>query len=158
MAGELLPTPEMVAVAWLKANVPYLEGLVATALPNDSATWKDKGFVVVNVIGGSTGRNGVRSPALSLMYYGVKTESGKAPWNRTGQMAEQVRDACDPTGKTYATTRAKYRLTNLGAAYRDAKVLRVNMINEPRRRPDDEGDYAVIVHDIEMDYVVVPLS
>lgn len=158
MAGELLPTGEMVAVAWLKANVPYLEGFVATALPNDVSAWKDKGFVVVNSIGGSAGRNGLRSPALSLKYYGVKTESGKAPWNRTGQMAEQVRDVCDPVGVKYATTRAKYRLTNLGAGYRDAKVLRVGMLNEPMRRPGDDGDYAVITHDIEIEFVVVPLS
>jgi len=155
MPGELLPTGEMVAVAWLKANVPYLDGFVATRLPNDVEPWKDKGFVVVNSIGGSAMPNGMRHTVVSCTYYGVKTESGKAPWNRTGQMAEQVREATEPTGKPYASTRAKYRLTNLGASYKDAKVNRAHMLSEPRRRPGDEGDYAVIVHDLELWWVVV---
>ena len=155
MPGELLPTGEMVAVAWLKANVPYLDGLVSTRLPNDVEGWKDKGFSVVNAIGGSIMDNGVRHSVVSILCYGVKTESGKAPWNRVGQLPEQIREATDPTGVKYATTRAKWYLTNLGAAYKNAKVLRSAMLSEPRRRPEDDGDYAVLVFDLELWWVVV---
>ena len=155
MVAELLPTGEMVAVAWLKTNVAYLDGLVATSLPNDIEGWKDKGFTVVNSVGGGVANNGKRHTVVSLAFYGVKSESGKAPWNRVGQLAEQIREASDPTNKAYATTRAKYRITNLGSAYKDAKVLEAGLLSEPRRRPGDDGDYAVIVADFELKWVVV---
>ena len=153
-SAELLPTPERVGVAWLKAAVPFLQGNVATSLPKED-DWRDVGFVTVAAVGGGRVDQGIRSSVLSLTYYGVKSESGRAPWNQTAQMAEQVREASDPTNRAYATTRKGYRLTNLGTAYKDAKVIRAAMAGEPRRVRGDDGDFAVYQHDFSLDWVVV---
>lgn len=154
-SAELLPTPEMVGVAWLKANVPFLRGYVATSLPKENDEWADVGFVTVASVGGGRVAEGIRSSVLSLTYYGVKPASGKAPWNRTSQMCEQVREVVDPTGKSYGTTRALYRLTNLGPQYKDAKVLNAFWTSEPQRRPGDAADFAIYQHEIELHWIVV---
>lgn len=161
MTAELLPNNELVVVAWLKANVPYLEGNVATSLPGASdanyESWSSKGFVVVNAFGGNMHAElGIRKPVASLTYYAINRTSGKPLWGVAAQLAEQVRDVVVPTGKKLASTRGEYLLTNLGANYKDAKVLNTFWRSEPRRRPGDNGDFAVYTNDIEMHWVVVP--
>jgi len=156
MPATLLPTPERVGVAWLKANVPWLDNNVATSLPKEVGTWSDVGFVTVASIGGGRGAApGGRLSVLGLTYYGVAATSGKPPWEQTAQLAERVREAVDPTGKAYGTTRGLYRLTNLGAAYNDAKVLNVEWLSEPQRRPGDTADFAMFTNDIALHWVVV---
>lgn len=155
MAGLLLPNPEQVAVAWLKGNVPYLQGNVATELPKDVDSWRAVGFVVVTAIGGGVVGSGVRSTACSLRYVGSLSESGRVARGRTLQLAEQVREVVDPTNKPYGSTRAGYRLTNLGTAYKDAKVLNAFWTSEPRAIPGDIADFAVYQNDIELHWTVV---
>lgn len=153
-SAELLPTPERVGVAWLKAAVPFLQGFVATSLPKED-DWRDVGFVTVAAVGGGRVDQGIRSSVLSLTYYGVARGSGKPPWDRTSQMCEQVREVVDPTGKAYSTTRSKYRLTALGPTYKDAKVLNAFWTSEPQRRPGDTADFAIYQHEIELHWIVV---
>jgi len=155
MAGLLLPNPEQVCVAWLKGNVPYLQGHVATELPQDVASWREVGFVVVTAVGGGVMGNGIRSTVCSLKYYGSISDSGRVSRGRTLQMAEQVREIIDPTGKAYGTTRAGYRLTALGNSYKDAKVLNAFWTSEPRQLPGDIADMAVYQNEIELHWIVV---
>ena len=155
MGAELLPTPERVGVAWLKANVPYLQENVATSLP-EKDDWASVGFVTVASVGGGQGDvAGSRVSMLSLTYWGVASSSGKPPWERTAQMAEQVRQVVDPTGIAYGATRKKYLLTSLGTTYRDAKVLNVGWASEPQRRPGDQADFAVYQNDLSLHWVVI---
>ena len=156
MGAELLPTGEQVAVEWLKANVPYLQGFVAPSLPKESADWAQLGFVTVASIGGGRGSMpGERISVVGLTYYGVALMSGKPPWKQTAQMVEQVRAVVDPTGVAYAGTRGKYRLTNLGNQYLDARVMNVEWLSEPQRRPGDTADFAMFTNDIALHWVVV---
>ncbi len=154
MPGSLLPNPEQVCVAWLKANVDYLENKVATEVPTDESGWRDKGFVVVTAVGGGVGKNGVRSTVLSLRYLSALSSSGRVARNRAMQLAEQVREIVEPTGKAYGTTRAGYAI-QLPSQYRDAKVLNVYWTSEPRQLPGDIGDRAVYQNEIQLDWVVV---
>jgi hypothetical protein len=156
MSGDLIPNSEMVAVAWLRTNVSYLDGNVATSLPESVDSWSDKGFTVVTAIGGDSLDLGLRRAVLSLMYYAVAQQSGRPPWNRAVQMAEQVREIIYPTGVPLATTRAKYHVTAMPTTYKDAKVQNVFMRSEPRRRPGDSADFAIYQNDIQLDWVVVP--
>jgi hypothetical protein len=157
MSGTLLPSNDMVAVAWLKTNVTYLDNQVATSLPKEYAGWAGKGFVVVNAFGGNTDNMlGVRKPVLSLTYYAKAAESGKPPWSKANQLAEQVRALVIPTGVPLATTRGGYRLNALGTNYKDALVQNIFWRSEPRRRPGDNADFAVYTNDVEIHWVVVP--
>ena len=159
MAAELFPNNEMVAVAWLKAGVPRLDGHVATSLPEDRDSWRDIGFVVVNGIGGSPDNyTGVRMPVFSLTYYAVAKEGSRPPWNMASHLAELVRESTIPTGVALGSTRAAYQVMAMPDAYRDAKVLNVMLTSEPRRRPGDTGDFAIYQNEIEMHWVVVPGS
>jgi hypothetical protein len=157
VTAQLLPNNEMVLTAWLKDAVPYLEGNVATSLPKERDSWRDIGFVVVNCIGGGADNyNGVRMPVFSLHYYGFDAEGGRPPWNKSAQLAEQVREAVVPTGVPLSVTRSSYHVTAMPSSYKDAKVLNVLLTNEPRRRPGDTGDFAIYQNEIEMHWVVIP--
>lgn len=155
MAGSLYPNPERVGVLFLRNNVPYLQGHVATELPKDVESWRDVGFVVVSLVGGGVMGNGIRSSVLSLRYIGSAADTGKPPRERTLQMVEQVREIIDPTNKAYGVTRGGYRITNIGSAYKDAKVLNVFWTSEPRALPGDIADFAVYQNEIELHWTTV---
>jgi hypothetical protein len=90
----LYPSNEMVAVAWLKAAVPYLGSRVATELPTDNSTWAASGFTKVAAVGGSPDIYLPEAhPVISVDTYGVTTRSGRPPWNLAGQQAERIRRA-----------------------------------------------------------------
>jgi hypothetical protein len=151
MPATLIPNSSLVAVTWLREQVPYLEGNVATELPRpaDDNAWLAKGFVVVRPVGGTPGQNGLRRPVLSLSAYAKAKNSGRPPRNVANQCIEQIRAATIQ----YRTT--PQLITAMPSAYKDAKVLDVTMRTEPTEMPGDEADYARYQADIEIWWVPV---
>jgi hypothetical protein len=140
----LHPTTELVAVAWLKAAVPYLGTRVATELPMDNASWSASGFTVVSSAGGSPHIYlPLARPVLSIDCYGVAAGAARPPWNLAFQCAEEIRRAT----LAHATVP---RAVTLPAAYALARVLAVIPRSEPRRIPGDVANYARVQMDLEL--------
>lgn len=140
----LHPNSELVAVAWLKAAVPYLGNRVATALPADNTTWAASGFVTVQGTGGVPNNYvGWRRPTISIDAWAAAQDSGKPPWNLASQQAEEIRAAILAHAHVA-------RPVALPAAYALARVGTVILRTEPRRLPGDVANYAHYQFDIEL--------
>jgi hypothetical protein len=143
-AALLRPTAELVAVAWLKAAVPYLGSRVATELPQDNSTWSASGFTQVSVAGGSPNIYlPVSRPVVSVDTYGVAANGGRPPWNLAAQQAEQIKAAALAHGTVP-------RWVTLPGAYAPVRVLGVIPRTEPRRVPGDAASYARFQMDLEI--------
>jgi hypothetical protein len=149
VAAGLHPTTELVAVAWLKAAVPYLGARVATELPTDNTSWSASGFTTVGPAGGSPDIYlPVSKPVVSLDCWGVSPNSGKPPWNLAAQQAEEIRRAA-------LAHASAPQAVSLPAAYRSARVMNVIPRSEPRRIPGDAASYARFQMDLEIWWVEV---
>lgn len=144
---ELEPTPELVAVAWLKSACPYLENNVATVLPRERGGWAAKGFVTLYSLGGDA-ENYVpwRNSVLSVSCWAVAEAGKQPPWNKAAQLAEQIRlSVLDHPNvpRTLAMPHAGYKL----AGVRTAQVLQ-----QPRRIYADDADLAHYQFDLELQW------
>lgn len=143
--GLLRPTAELVAVAWLKAAVPYLGNRVATELPTDNTTWSASGFTTVGVSGGSPNIYVPLSrPVVSVDTWGAAPNGGRPPWNLAAQQAEQIKRAAQ------GITSTAPRWVTLPGAYAPVRVLGVIPRSEPRRIPGDVSSYARYQMDLEL--------
>lgn len=146
-AGLLIPTTELVAVAWLKLMVPYLGNRVATELPQDNASWSASGFTVVSATGGTPHPElEVARPVVTVDTYAVSPSGGRPPWNLANQQAEQIKHQA----QLRALTGGQAAYVTLPAAYRSARVFGVRALTEPRRVPGDQGNYARYTQDLEV--------
>jgi hypothetical protein len=144
------PTSDLVAVSWLRQLPSVLAG-VATELPRDTATWAEHGFIQVGTVGGTPDMYlPIAQPALSVDCWAVGSGSGKPPWNKANQLAEQIRAA------TYNQDAVDNLLVTLPAAYNNARVFNAYLLTEPRRIFDDEGSYARYQFDLQLHWVEVP--
>jgi hypothetical protein len=144
VAAGLHPTNELVAVAWLKAAVPYLGARVATELPIDNTSWAASGFTTVSGAGGSPDIYlPLARPMVSIDCYGVAANSGRPPWNLANQQAEEIKRAALAHGTVP-------RWLTMPAAYKPARVLNVIPRSEPRRIPGDPASYARFQMDLEI--------
>jgi hypothetical protein len=149
-ATLLYPSNEMVAVAWLKAAVPYLGSRVATELPTDNSTWSASGFTKVAAVGGSPNMYLPEAhPVISVDTYGVTTRSGRPPWNLASQQAERIRRAI----LDHALVPQKLTMPT---GYRSAFVRQAIPRTEPRRMSDDVASYAHYQQDVELWWTVGP--
>jgi hypothetical protein len=137
-----LPNSEIVAVAWLKSAVSFLENRVATALPTGDE-WSGKTFVTVAVVGGTPDNYvGWRRPVVSLDFWAASVDSGRPLWNLAAQAAEQTREAILDHGTVG-------RPVALPAAYSPARVESMVMRTEPTRVRGDVANYAHYTMDVE---------
>ena len=143
------PTPDLVAVAWLKGVAGIPSGSVATTLPSDNTTWAASGFVQVTVVGGSPEPHmPLRVPVLSVDCWAVNPGSGRPPWGKAATLAELVRDG------TLAADVG--RTVTLPVGGLTARVLSVYALSEARRILDDDGSYARFSLDVALAWVGVP--
>jgi hypothetical protein len=151
---NLLPTSELVAVAWLSANVSGVTGsMVATTLPRDTSAWAAKGFVQAQAAAGRTPDVDLprRLPVIQVDLWGVNPDGKNPPWNLANQLAEQVRAATEAVGTAW---RGK-SLAMLKTGYDPARVWAVYLLTEPTRVVGDPSGYARFTLDLAIDWAPV---
>lgn len=159
-ALPLLPTNELVAVAWL-GSIPALQPLggtqmVATTLPADVnadgtvAAWTQTGFITVTVVGGSPDPYlPVKRPVLQVDCWATRPGSSKPPWGQANVLAETIR---------YATLQRlgfnrPLTLTVSSVSYPGAVVISAYLATEFRRIYSDAADYARYQGDLALTWV-----
>lgn len=156
------PTPELVAAGWLGQRVPELvPAQVAGSLPPDPTTWtlfgtkatNGRGFITVNAIPGSrpSVHVPIRKTVVRVDSWGVFYQSNKPAWLVAAQNAEAIRNATEVRSALYSTP-----LTLALAGYRQAVVLSVYLIDEPRRIANDPSGYARFAMNLEVDWALGP--
>lgn len=141
------PSNEMVAVAWLKAAVPYLGNRVATELPSDNSSWSASGFTTVATTGGTPNTEvPVNEPVMSIDSWGVTPQSGRPPWNLAAQPAEAIKAAAVEHGMIP-------RILTFPAGFNLVRVFSVIPRSEPRRINSDAASYAHYTQDLEFRWV-----
>lgn len=137
-------TTQKVSVAWLTAV-----GLAAgDTLPTDTSTWADTGFITPYATGGSSNIDvPLVQPVVTLKCWAVSPDTGVAPWNLAHNLAETVRAAC------FARTGMEQFLT-LDHCDQQARVVNAYLIAEPRPSWADDGDYACVLVDMRLHWIV----
>lgn len=129
---------DLVAQAWLRLALAGVG--VATSLPKADAAMRTVGFVRVLAVGGSPDMYvPLRSPVVSAECWAAPATEGsdKPPWGRANTLAERiVAAAYDP-----ALMDVTLDLSSAGD-YSPAHVRTVIALSEPRRVPDDPGNFA----------------
>lgn len=144
MPKTLNPGTEKVAVSFLKT----LTGInsIATSLPADPKTWGGEGFYQVQTVGGSPHRHLPQSQPVVVI--DVWTPDGR--FGTAERLAENIRRAIvdDPTffGQEL----------DLGADFKNARVLSAWPVTEPRRVENDPRGYGRFTFDVQINYAVVP--
>lgn len=134
---------EDVAVAWL-TQLGLLAGM---SLPEDPATWPN-GFITPYGGGGSSNIDvPVISPVVLLKCWATTPGTNSPPWNMARNLAETVRTGC------FARTAMGVFLT-LPNCDQNARVLSGYVITEPRPSYADAGDYACLLVDLRLHWIV----
>lgn len=149
--GDLHPTTDLVAAAFLGGLPGVPAGKVATTLPQDASSWAASGFVQVYGVGGDPERHvALRRPVVTVDCWANAGQSGKPPWGKANQLAEIVLAAVMGMDNFPMT------LTGLPAAYAHARVLTAFAVTEPRRITNDPGSYARYTFDLEIHWIELP--
>jgi len=149
----LLPNTDLVAVAWLRRNPKFSEKSIGigTVLPNDDAALR-AGFVTTTVVGGSPEIElPIRRPVVSISAWAAPALAGstKTPWPQAFQIAEWVWE------QTHDAAHRNVTLTFSLPGYAQARVFTAVALTEPRRVPGDEGNYARVDLDVEINWTGV---
>ena len=149
------PHSEVVAQAWLKGL--GLNAGVATQLPTDVYSWGSKPFILIEgVVGGSVDAQQFRfSPVLSIAVYavtirtdnlGTKSIEPKPPFKTAADLMQDIVVATLKFSDIYAEETPVI----LPADYDPAYIQEVYPITMPRRRPGDQGNYAIYDMNLQM--------
>lgn len=147
MPATLLPTTELVAVAWLKGVTGLPTSAIGTTLPTDNSTWAASGFVQVQTVGGTPNLDvQIAEPIVQIDGWANNGTSKKPAWGRANNLLELVRAGC------YAADIS--RVVTLPTDYPDARVLSAYLVTEPRRIPDVDSSYARYSADLQLFWVL----
>lgn len=163
MPLRLLPTDELVTVAWI-GSIPGLSlQMVATQLPEpltkhgQPADWvaRGRGFVTVAVAGGGPDPNlPISRPVMQVDCWAVEHGSNKPPWGIANRLAETIRLAALDRVGSHRTV----AITVRGVDYPPAAVTEAAVRTAPRRTYGDVGDYACYQMDLELAWQVPGLQ
>lgn len=152
-----LPTSELVAMSWLKANAPAFGATadkIATTLPRDASTWFDTGFITVRAIAGTNYQpNGTRRTSIVQLdaWWSPSTgamSSGKVPWGKANALMEAVVAATEHPVTGYSS-RVPLALPD----YVPVVVLAAYpAYGEPMRMEGDPNGYARYQMDLAIDW------
>lgn len=152
----LRPTVQLVAIAWLR-GVPGVDPTkVATKRPQDTATWAATGFIQVGQPTGDGPQIGdlpLRASIVGVSCLAASLDSGKPPWWRANQLAEQIiEDTYGHRGSGGRDVSAYMK-----AGYQGAKVLTAYAMNDPRESPaPGPTSFAKYIFDLAINWVAVP--
>jgi hypothetical protein len=158
LTGSLPATNELVAVAWLSQRVAGLDAsMVATQLPQDIDSWREKGFVQVQAIPGGSAMIDVpqiRRPILQVDAWATNSTSAKSstkvPWGRANSLIELIRIATEDAAQVgfYGAPLA------LPSQFGPVRVQAVYFAyTEPTRVLGDPNGFARYTLDLAIDWV-----
>jgi len=138
---------DIVAVAFLR-TVPDLDpALISTTLPKDATTWAD-GYVQVVGIGGLPGIYvPLHASIVGVSCWAANVESGKPPWGKANQLAENIKAEC----LNHSNFPKTLDLTSFGD-YAQVRLHTAFFVVGPRRIPSDEGSYARYDGDLQLNW------
>lgn len=144
----LLPTSELVAIAWLTGAPLVPADAVSTLVPRDESVWAATGLIQVRCIGGSPNPD-VPSyhPVMSIDCWAVDPHSSRPPWRKANQLAEIVKAA--GFGGIDAVEPARRKVSMPG--YYDALVSAYAFF-EPRPITSDDARFAHYQFDAQFHY------
>lgn len=143
--ANLIPTTDLVVAAWLR-SIPGLVN-VGPELPSNQSSWVDAGFVQAFTVGGTPNPDIPQAEAaVEVNCWATNSNSSKSPWGKANQLAEIVRTA------QYDFDKGFYVETP--GQYRNARILSIWMLSEPRRVNNDPNSFARYTFDIEVVWVV----
>lgn len=144
-----VPTPEQVAVAWLKTVDGVDATKVATSLPADTATWAATGFWTVTVFPGATGDDvPLFAPVVRIDSWAANVNTNRPPWGRAGTGAGAVQWA------TYGAPGQRPTQPDLGDDFYPARILQVVSLGSPVRIPEDGAGFARVQVDVQLHYTL----
>lgn len=133
MSDLFIPTPELVAIHWLKGVPGIPVDLVNSTVPGKSDDFAEKGFVQVQSGGGTRDiETEMRNSNMLVGSWAYNPDSQKVPWGKANQLLELILDHA---------LEAPARVITLPAQYDNARVRQVYPIGEPIRVPEP-GDFA----------------
>lgn len=152
MALRFTPN-DLVYVAWISTIAGFTADGVGPVLPPDDTTWAAHGYVVVPMTVGGTPHSvmPLRRPVAQVECRAVTPGSGKPPWGKAADLAEQIRFA------TYDRLNFGRPLTVTlnGIPYPDAMVRSAKILTEPHRIYADAADYAGYSFDLALQWIQV---
>lgn len=150
MAVALLPSSDLVAVAWLSTISGMTADVVASQLPADQSQWSANGAIVATVIAGSPDPDiNIAKPVVQVDCYAVNPKSAKPPWPKASGLAEQVRYAV----YDHPSHGRRLALGSGSVVYPSARVIGARITVEPRRLWGDGGDFARVQLDLQLTWV-----
>lgn len=144
MSTPLIPTDELVAVAWIKAALGLTNG-VSTNLPDPPWGDTDDTWLQVMQIGGSAATDvPMMDAAVSVNAFAHTANSLKPAWNKANHLLQRLLIA------TYQTQRPPSNRVEveMPGDFGEAIVCAVRPLSLPRRIPSDPSQYAVYNMDI----------
>lgn len=135
MADLLIPTPELVAIHWIKGVPGIPADMVNSTVPERSYRFAESGFIQVQSGGGTRDvETTMRNSNMLVGSWAYNAGSQKVPWGKANQLLERIlQHALDDANAA--------RVVRLPAEYQDARVREVYPIGEPLRVPNEE-DFA----------------
>lgn len=150
MTLPLIPTSDLVVIAWLRTCANLDAGQVAStlpALPETGEGWGPAGFVQARTVSGARDIHlPVGRPVVQVDAWAVKTATGRPLWNVANLLCEHIIAAT----RDEATLR---RLLTLPDDYPDARVLECYPLVEPHRIEGDAGSFARFQFDLQFHWV-----
>lgn len=152
--APLLPTNEIVAVAWLRTLPGVPADKVNTTLP-DSKVWADTGFVQVTLISGAPDMYvPQRQPVLQIGCWAVNPDSQKPPWGKANNLAERIVTVCQPHRQREVF---RPRLVT-PPQFADVRVQTGHALTEPRRMVPDDARMALYQFDLQLYWVPLEVA
>ena len=142
MSTPLIPTDELVAVAWVKAALSLTNG-VSTTLPDKP--WADNQWLQIMQVGGSPDIDvPLMDAAISINAYAYSENSLKPPWNQANHLLARLLMA------TYSLQRQPSSQVELDLPgdFGRAVICSVRPLSLPRRIPSDPSQYAAYNMDV----------
>lgn len=150
MSTPLLPTTDLVAIAWLRLIAGLPAQQIATKLPKDVTILRTVGFVTTQIVGGNPHPDvPMRQPVVTASCWAAPAAgSEKVPWGRAANLAEPImaatydRDLMD----------AEVDLTGFDPDYLPARVRTVLALTEPVRVEGDPSGFARFDIDLRINW------
>lgn len=134
MVAVHYPSPELVAVAWVKTTPGVNSTKVATTLPGDATTWAATGFVTATVVGGDSQIDvPLHTPVMAFDCWANAANSNKAPWGQAGALASAIQ------AHTYRVAPFEVPVPD---DFHPARLLSVYVLEAPQRIVSDAAGFA----------------
>jgi hypothetical protein len=140
-------TTEQVVTTWLATLPGITTAMVGRQLPQPdpagNLSWAASGYLTPYGLGGTPNIYApVAAPVIGIKCWAVDPNTGQPPWGLAANLAETIRAGC------FSNCQPQY--LTVPYADRQATLMSVYMLTEPRTAFGDLGDYAC--YDCELQF------